>query len=104
MMIVYTDTHTHRQGHAHTAVAKSIFPKPCTFSHECGRICCHFSTLSLPSPPLSLSLSVSLTALGIFNRAATLKYIEFITQPAGYHLIKSKSVYDPEILKAFINF
>lgn len=66
--------------------------------------CCSRS-ISVPlSPILCLFLPISLSLSGILNRAATLKYIEFIIQPAGYHLIKSKSVYDPEIPVAFINF
>lgn len=68
--------------------------KSVAISQRCPRYVSYTLSLSIS---ISVSLSLSYWA-GILNRAATLKYIEFIIQPAGYHLIKSKSVYDPEIL------
>lgn len=90
---------------------KAFFRNPAHFhmnavkSVAISQRCPHYVSFTLSlSLSLSLPLPLALTTLGILNRAATLKYIEFIIQPAGYHLIKSKSVYDPEILVAFINF
>lgn len=82
----------HRKSDDSLYRAKSIFP---AHAHFHMRPLPFLMCPAVPCPPWPLFVLSRLRLCGIFNRAATLKYIDFIIQPVGYHLIKSKSVYEP---------